>query len=327
VGESPLALEAGVGAVYLKSSLGQTGTLTLTASAPGLTSAITSVGTTAFTDPIVPAVSSYNFGFPTDVNDRQSFSYTGSWRAVSDNAAFSKDNTYSSTAGDTATLRVNGNRVVLYGVQDPSHGSAAISVDGGPEQTVSFQASTRRGNVALYHSSLLTQGEHTVRVRVVGNGAVALDRAMVVSAAPAVVSPAAPATGGGGQQGTLVGAASGRCLDVPNSTTTNGTQVQLWDCTTGANQRWTYTASRQLMVYGNKCLDAYGQGTTNGTAVAIWDCNGGTNQQWNLNANGSITGVQSGLCMDANAAGTANGTKIILWSCHGGLNQQWSLRP
>ena len=119
-------------------------------------------------------------------------------RAVSDNAAFSKDNTYSSTAGDTATLRVNGNRVVLYGVQDPSHGSAAISVDGGPEQTVSFQASTRRGNVALYHSGLLTQGEHTVRVRVVGNGAVSLDRAIVVSAAPAVVSPAAPATGGGG---------------------------------------------------------------------------------------------------------------------------------
>ena len=327
VGESPLTLEAGTGAVYLKSALGQTGTLTLTASSPGLTSASTTVTTTAFTDPIVPAGSSYNFGFPTDVNDRESFSYTGGWRAASDNAAFSKDNTYSSTAGDTATLRVNGNRVVLYGVQDPSHGSAAISVDGGAEQTVSFQASTRRGNVALFNSGPLAQGEHTVRVRVVGNGAVALDRAMVVSAAPAVVSPAPPATGATGQQqGALVGTASGRCVDVPNSTTTNGTQVQLWDCSTGANQRWTYTASRQLMVYGNKCLDAYGQGTTNGTAVAIWDCNGGTNQQWTINANGSITGVQSGLCLDANAAGTANGTKIILWSCHGGVNQRWTLR-
>jgi beta-galactosidase len=327
VGESPLVLEAGTGAVYLKSALGQTGTLTVTASAPGMSPASTTVTTTAFTDSIVPAGSTYTFGFPTDVNDRQSFSYTGSWRADGDSAAFSKDNTWSSTAGDTATLRVNGNRVVLYGVQDSSHGSAAISVDGGPEQTVSFQASARRGNVALYNSGPLTQGQHTVRVRVVGNGAVALDRAIVVSAAPAIVAPPPPASGGGGQQGALVGTASGRCLDVPNSTTTNGSQVQLWDCTGGANQRWSYTANRQLMVYGNKCLDAHGQGTANGTAVAIWDCNGGTNQQWNLNANGSITGVQSGLCLDADGAGTANGTRVILWSCHGGVNQQWSLRP
>ena len=80
------------------------------------------------------------------------------------------------------------------------------------------------------------------------------------------------------------------------------------------------------MVYGNKCLDAFGQGTGNGTMVVIWACNGGSNQQWNINANGTITGVQSGLCLDANAAGTANGTRIILWSCHGGTNQQWTLR-
>ena len=65
----------------------------------------------------------------------------------------------------------------------------------------------------------------------------------------------------------IVGQQSGRCIDVPGSSTANGTQVQLWDCHGGTNQRWTYTASRQLMVYGNKCLDANGQGTSNGTAV------------------------------------------------------------
>ena len=125
---------------------------------------------------------------------------------------------------------------------------------------------------------------------------------------------------------TIVGTGSGRCIDVPGSSSTNGTQVQLWDCHGGTNQRWTYTANRQLMVYGNKCLDANGQGTSNGTAVIIWDCNGQTNQQWNVNANGSITGVQSGLCVDVSGAATANGARIQLWSCHGGSNQQWSLR-
>jgi len=133
-------------------------------------------------------------------------------------------------------------------------------------------------------------------------------------------------SGGGQQNVQIVGGQSGRCVDVPNFTTTNGTQVQLWDCAGGTNQRWTYTANKQLTVYGNKCLDAFGAGTTNGTVVAIWDCHGGLNQQWNVNSNGTITSVQSGLCMDANGAATANGTRIILWSCNGGANQLWSFR-
>jgi hypothetical protein len=134
------------------------------------------------------------------------------------------------------------------------------------------------------------------------------------------------AASGGGQNGEIVGTGSGRCLDVPNATTTNGTQLELWDCNGGSNQRFTYTSGKQLQVYGNKCLDASGQGTSDGTAVIIWDCNGQANQQWNVNSNGSITGVQSGKCLDAIGAGTANGTKIQLYSCWGGSNQQWSLR-
>ncbi|RKT75092.1 ricin-type beta-trefoil lectin protein [Saccharothrix variisporea] len=133
--------------------------------------------------------------------------------------------------------------------------------------------------------------------------------------------------GGGTTQGvTIVGGQSGRCVDISGASTTNGTQAQLWDCHGGTNQRFTYTAGKQLQVYGNKCLDANNQGTTNGTTVVIWDCNSQTNQQWNVNANGTITGVQSGLCLDASGAATANGTKIILWTCGGGANQQWTLR-
>ena len=127
-----------------------------------------------------------------------------------------------------------------------------------------------------------------------------------------------------GQRTPIVGAASGRCVTVPNSSTTNGTQTQLGDCTAIPGQIWTYTANKQLTVYGNKCLDANGRGTTNNTAVIIWDCNNQNNQQWNVNANGTISGVQSGLCIDANAGGTANGTRLILWTCHSGTNQQWS---
>ncbi|TQJ21374.1 ricin-type beta-trefoil lectin protein [Micromonospora sp. A202] len=153
-----------------------------------------------------------------------------------------------------------------------------------------------------------------------------------IGATPGAPSPTAEAAAAAplaaaiepGQSTPIIGTASGRCLEVPNSSTTNGTQTQLWDCNGAAGQTWTWTSTRQLQVYGNKCLDASGRGTTNGTQAIIWDCNGQNNQQWNVNSNGTVTGVQSGLCLDANGAATANGTKIILWACNGGTNQQWA---
>ncbi|MDH6225894.1 endo-1,4-beta-xylanase [Streptomyces sp. MJP52] len=122
--------------------------------------------------------------------------------------------------------------------------------------------------------------------------------------------------------GPIKGVGSGRCVDVPNSTTTDGTQVQLWDCSNGTNQQWSFTSAGELRVYGNKCLDAAGTG--NGAKVQIYSCWGGDNQKWRLNSNGSITGVQSGLCLDAVGAGTGNGTLIQLYSCSGSSNQSWT---
>ncbi|MGI5191914.1 ricin-type beta-trefoil lectin domain protein [Promicromonospora sp. CA-289599] len=131
----------------------------------------------------------------------------------------------------------------------------------------------------------------------------------------------------GAPSGTeIVGAQSDRCLEVTGVGTTNGTDVQLWDCWGGSNQRWTDTAGKELKVYGDKCLDAYGHGTSNGTQVVIWDCNGQANQQWNVNADGTITGVESGLCLDASGFGTSNGTKVQLWTCGAGqANQRWTV--
>ncbi|MFD3515498.1 endo-1,4-beta-xylanase [Streptomyces sp. NPDC058657] len=125
-----------------------------------------------------------------------------------------------------------------------------------------------------------------------------------------------------GNAGPIRGAASGRCLDVPGAGTTDGTQLQLWDCNNRTNQQWSHTAAGELRVYGNKCLDAAGTG--NGAKVQIYSCWGGDNQKWRLNADGSVVGVQSGLCLDATAAGTANGTTIQLYSCSNGGNQRWT---
>jgi endo-1,4-beta-xylanase len=133
-------------------------------------------------------------------------------------------------------------------------------------------------------------------------------------------SPTTPPSNGGTR--ALKGVGSGRCVDVPNSTTTDGTQVQLWDCNGQANQQWTATSAGELTTVGGKCLDAAGTG--NGVKVQIYSCWGADNQKWRVNSDGTIVGVQSGLCLDATGAGTANGTLIELWTCNGGSNQKWS---
>jgi alpha-galactosidase len=127
--------------------------------------------------------------------------------------------------------------------------------------------------------------------------------------------------GGSGTAGTLVGAASGRCLDVPGSNTTNGTQPIIWDCSGAANQRWTFSG-QSIQALG-KCLDAPINAAA-GAKAQIWDCNGGTNQQWTLNSDGTIRGVQSGLCLDVDHNLTANGTAVLLWTCTAAANQRWS---
>ncbi|GAA2513007.1 glycoside hydrolase family 27 protein [Winogradskya humida] len=120
---------------------------------------------------------------------------------------------------------------------------------------------------------------------------------------------------------TLVSASSGRCLDVPNSATTNGTQPVIWDCNGATNQRW--AVSGQTLQALGKCLDAP-IGATAGAKVQLWDCNGATNQQWTFGTDGTVRGTASGLCLDVDHNLTANGTLTLLWTCSAAANQRWT---
>jgi hypothetical protein len=140
------------------------------------------------------------------------------------------------------------------------------------------------------------------------------------------VTPAGSSGGGSGGEVHAVGA--GKCLDVPNASTTAGTQVQIRDCSGGPGQLFGHTPSNQLTVYSGSsqmCLDASNKGTSPGTKVIVWQCNGQTNQQWNINPEGTVTSALSGLCLDVTGASTANGAPAELWTCNGGSNQQWTL--
>jgi type 1 glutamine amidotransferase len=119
--------------------------------------------------------------------------------------------------------------------------------------------------------------------------------------------------------GPITGVA-GKCVDVSGSATADGTKVQLWTCTSGANQQWTRDGNT-LRALG-KCMTVVNP-TTNGSAVQLSTCSGSGAQNWTTGTNGSL--VNSGRCLDANGASTADGTQLITWTCHGGTNQRWTL--
>ncbi|MFV6026816.1 ThuA domain-containing protein [Streptomyces sp. NPDC056264] len=116
----------------------------------------------------------------------------------------------------------------------------------------------------------------------------------------------------------------GKCLDIDNSQSADGTKVQLWTCNGTAAQRWTVAADATVKALG-KCLDVSGGGSADGTKVQLWTCNGTGAQKWEPQAGGTVRNPQSGKCLDASGGVWNDGTPVHLWTCHTGPNQKWTL--
>lgn len=150
---------------------------------------------------------------------------------------------------------------------------------------------------------------------------------------------------------------SGKCLDVANYGTSNGDNVQQWNChspsTTNqlwiavpTNKTWSGYPVDQIVEFGtDECLDASGWGTGNGTNVDIWQCGSSmqNNQLWIVQSTSWNTyiwnygatvarGIHVNLdvvCTSATNYGQSNGANVQLWqdapnSACSGHNQIWT---
>ncbi|MFC7896603.1 PQQ-dependent sugar dehydrogenase [Streptomyces sp. NPDC057381] len=131
-------------------------------------------------------------------------------------------------------------------------------------------------------------------------------------------------TGEGGARTGPVRGVNGKCLDVDNAGTTDGTAVQLWSCNQSSAQEWTVAADGTLRALG-KCLDVSGGASADGTRVQLWTCNGTGAQKWAAQPDGTVRNPQSGKCLDASGGTWNDGTPVHLWTCHTGPNQKWTL--
>jgi len=129
-----------------------------------------------------------------------------------------------------------------------------------------------------------------------------------------------PATGG---TGPIKGLA-GKCLDVRNAATADGTQVQLYTCNGSAAQTWAVTPNSTIKSVG-KCLDVSGAATADGTKIQLWTCNGTGAQNWSAQADGTVRNPASGKCLDVSGNNSADSTPVHLWTCNAAANQKWTL--
>ncbi|WP_228919126.1 PQQ-dependent sugar dehydrogenase [Streptomyces sp. DH20] len=130
-------------------------------------------------------------------------------------------------------------------------------------------------------------------------------------------------TGGPTRTGEIRGV-NGRCLDVDNAGTADGTRVQIYTCNSSPAQGWTVPGDGTLRALG-KCLDVSGGGTADGTRVQLWTCNGTGAQVWAARSDGTVRNPQSGKCLDASGGTWEDRTPVHLWTCHTGPNQKWTL--
>ncbi|MER7892405.1 ThuA domain-containing protein [Micromonospora sp. NPDC094482] len=131
-------------------------------------------------------------------------------------------------------------------------------------------------------------------------------------------------SGGGTGTGPIRGLA-GKCLDVRNAGTADGTQVQIYTCSGSAAQTWTVTPNSTVRALG-KCLDVSGSGSADGTKIQLWTCNGTGAQNWSAQADGTLRNPQSGKCLDVSGNNSADSTAVHLWTCiAGAANQKWTL--
>ncbi|MBV8251904.1 MAG: RICIN domain-containing protein [Chitinophaga sp.] len=133
----------------------------------------------------------------------------------------------------------------------------------------------------------------------------------------------------------ITSASSGKVIDVPASSTSDGALIQQWVWGWGTNQQWTFTYLnngfyRITSVNSGKALADPGFSTANGQQMIQYTWQETYDQEWQVTANTdgtyTIKNRYSQKVLDVNGGSTANGAAIIQYDDHNGANQHWYIQ-
>jgi hypothetical protein len=101
-------------------------------------------------------------------DDNPGIFYTGSWKYNSNRGFgdYLKDVHYTAGNNDKMAVVFTGTSIQVFGEQNTDQGNLGISIDGGPQQTVSTLPTDgqRHANVAIFTSPMLASGQHSIVV-------------------------------------------------------------------------------------------------------------------------------------------------------------------
>lgn len=127
---------------------------------------------------------------------------------------------------------------------------------------------------------------------------------------------------------------SGKCLDVPGSSTANGTNIIQFTCNHTTNQRWEISEGPSgyhyiIPKHSGKCLDVAGSSTGDRALVIQYNCNYTHNQQWVLTRkpNGfyRIVARHSRKALDIESSSSSNGARLVQFTSNNTTNQEFRL--
>lgn len=152
--------------------------------------------------------------------------------------------------------------------------------------------------------------------------------------APVVVPPKTTQTIADGRY-YIKGTGSGRCLDIPNSNTGTGIQIQIWDCNQSGAQLWSVEHTSddfyKITNYYGKAIEVRSGSVVASSAIQTSDYSSKTYQQFKFTKKADgvyvLTIRASEFAVDVSGAAVANGTKIQVWQQTNIESQKFQLIP
>jgi hypothetical protein len=122
---------------------------------------------------------------------------------------------------------------------------------------------------------------------------------------------------------------TGKCIDVPGSSTAYYQRLQIWDCHGGDNQLWARvyvgdgTSNYEIINrHSGMCIAPENNSSADLTPLVQTYCNGGLVTKWYDTAqfaeneiSASITNAYTGTCIDLNGGVPSNGTPVQGYHC------------
>lgn len=277
------------------------------------------------------------------VNDSDSsVVYTGTWDPYNLASSYQGNVHYSWTTGSLATYSFTGTKSRYYGLLRNDLGYADIYIDGVWTTNVDCYSDTTVYDALLYETPELTNGPHTLTVKVTGTynpAAIDTNGEIVIDAFSSYV----PSSGSGTadlQADTayrIINRKSGKILTVgdSNKTADNAPLLQYTDADADY-QKWLFELQPDdtfliRSVFSDKVADVFDSALSNGASIVQNTNISVDSQQWWIADTGAgiykIENLNSGKMMGIQDSSWDDGAQNIQYDDNGDDSQQWLLMP